>query len=345
MKRQIIIGFSLFTILLAGCEVQEADTYTNAYHSLEIGDYSTASSLFDKALSEGANKKMVYRGEGMAFLGRNDYDNAIKSFENALHESNGIIEDADIDISYYLAVAYFKAGNVAEAENIIESVINLRPSQDTAYYLRGKINLIKGNKDAAMSDYDKAIELNPGDYDKYIKICEDLREYGYDSESNAYIEKAMSSGGKITAYRKGVFEYYLGSYTDARNDLESARKTEKNENLLLYLGKTYEALGDAGYALSIYEEALAANPNNGKIYNELALIKIDQKDYKGAIDIINLALEQQDVEGMQNLLYNRIASYEYLYDFKTAESYMKEYLELYPDDASAQREYKFLKTR
>ena len=39
--------------------------------------------------------------------------------------------------------------------------------------------MIKGNKDAAIDDYNHAIDLNPNDYDKYIKICEDLREFGY----------------------------------------------------------------------------------------------------------------------------------------------------------------------
>jgi len=345
MKYKIIIGFTIASILLTGCSVAEADAFANASRAVENGDYETASALFDKALAEGADKKQVYRGEGMAYLGRNDFDNAIKSFENALLESNGIIEDIDIDISYYLAVAFYKSGNSSEALNTLNSIIALKETNDTAYYLRGKINLMNGNKEAACADYDKTIELSPHDYDHYIRICEDLRDAGYESDSNTYIQRAMESGGKMSDYRKGVFEYYLGSYTDARNDLENAKKNEKSDNLLLYLGRTYEALGDTGYALSIYEEALASDPMNGKLYNQLALLMIDQKDYQGALDIINQAMEQGVTDGIQSLMYNRAVTCEYIYDFENAAAYMKEYVEKYPDDEKAQREYLFLKSR
>ena len=345
MKQKIIIGLTIASFLLSACSVSEADAFTNASRAVENGDYTTASALFDKALAEGADKKLVYRGEGMAYLGRNDFDNAITSFENALHESNGIIEDVDIDISYYLAVAFYKSGKINEALDTLNAVIALKENSDTAYYLRGKINLMNGNKDAACADYNKTIELAPHDYDHYIRICEDLRDAGYEADSNGYIEKAMSSGGKMSSYRKGVFEYYLGSYTDARNDLENAKKTEKSDNLLLYLGRTYEALGDTGYALSIYEEALASDPMNGKLYNQLAMLMIDQKDYKGALDIINQAMEQGVTDGVQNLMYNRAVTCEYLYDFENAALYMKEYVEKYPEDENAQREYLFLKSR
>lgn len=330
---------------MCGCSAQKADAYTNAMHCIETSDYATASSLLGKAVSEGADRKLVYRAEGLAYLGKGDYASAAGSFENALAQSNGIISDVDIDISYYMTVAYYKAGRIQDALDTLDAVIALKPQYDTAYYLRGKINLIGGNKDGAIEDYNKAIELAPTNYDHYIRICEDLRDHGYTSESNEYIERAMASGGKMSSYRKGVFEYYLGSYTDARNDLENARKSEKNDNLLLYLGRCYEALGDNGYALNIYEEALTTNQSNGRIYNEVALLKIRQRDYRGALEVIDQALTQSDGEGIQNLMYNRIVACEHMYDFKKAAEYMKEYLSAYPDDANAQREYIFLKSR
>ena len=345
MKREIITGLSIITLLLSGCGAKEADAYTNAMRSIEAGDYVTAGSLLNKAMDEGTNHKLVYRAEGLAYLGKGDYTEAISSFGKALTQSNGIVEDTDIDISYYMAVAFYKAGQVDESIKTLESIIALKPDYDTPYYLRGKIRLIGGDKDGAMSDYNKAIELAPNNFDHYIRIYEDLRDCGYDNDSNEYIEKAMSSSGKMNAYRKGMLEYYLGSYTDARNDLEDARKSEKGDNLLLYLGKTYEALGDAGYAQNIYEEAIAANPHNGKIANQLALLKMNQKDYQGALEVINQALEQGDCDGKQNLMYNRVAACEYMYDFKGAASYIEEYLNNYPNDVSAQKEYVFLRNR
>ena len=48
---------------------------------------------------------------------------------------------------------------------------------------------------------------------------------------------------------------------------------------------------------------------------------------------------------MQSLMFNEVVAYEYLLDFKKAASLMKEYLDRYPDDEAAQREYIFLSTR
>ena len=43
--------------------------------------------------------------------------------------------------------------------------------------------------------------------------------------------------------------------------------------------------------------------------------------------------------------FNEIVAYEYMKDYKTAAALMSDYLKSYPDDAVAQREYQFLKTR
>ena len=48
---------------------------------------------------------------------------------------------------------------------------------------------------------------------------------------------------------------------------------------------------------------------------------------------------------LQELLGNEIAVYERMGDFETAKLKMESYLEHYPEDERAQREYVFLKTR
>lgn len=48
---------------------------------------------------------------------------------------------------------------------------------------------------------------------------------------------------------------------------------------------------------------------------------------------------------LQKLMASEIAIYEQQGDFDTALQKMETYLESYPDDADAQREYTFLKTR
>ena len=47
----------------------------------------------------------------------------------------------------------------------------------------------------------------------------------------------------------------------------------------------------------------------------------------------------------QTLKFNQIVAYEYLGDFDQASVLMKNYLQIYPDDQDAIREYEFLKSR
>ena len=346
MKRKIILsGLIIGSVMLSGCNSTNSSTVAQAGVALSEGDYENAKILYQRSLAEDTDREGAYRGMGLASLNLRDYDTAIECFENALHESNGIIKDIDIDISYYLAVAMHKAGKVDDAIKVLDSVIAIRPASDTAYYMRGKIRLIGKDESGAKADYDKAIEIAPTNYDHYLRISEDLKSAGYDEDSRMYVDRAISAGGKMPDAVKGVFEYCSGSYTDARNDLEKARKSSDSETVSLYLGRTYEALGDLDYAIGIYQEAITKFPDSGKLYNQLAVTKLNGKDYNGAIEVIENGILNGNGESMQSLLYNRVVAYENVYDFDTATKYMKEYIEKYPDDANAQREYLFLSTR
>jgi len=61
-----------------------------------------------------------------------------------------------------------------------------------------------------------------------------------------------------------------------------------------------------------------------------------------AIDVINI---QDYSEVIRSMKINRIAAYEWLYDWEMAKQLMAEYVLLYPDDEGARREFIFLETR
>lgn len=331
-------------VLLTGCNKTET-AWQNAIRSIEGGDYATAESVAEAAISAGGGDKLTYRAKGMALLASGDYQRAIDSFTAALACSNGIVEQTDIDISYYLAVAEFKKGDPDGAKMTTDAIVALRPKDDGAYFLRGKIELALGDKEAALSDFDKTIELNPENYDRYVGIYEELHSNGFDDDASSYLQKAMTAGNKLSDYNKGVLEYYLESYTDARGDLENAKKSGNNENLTLYLGKTYEALGDPSYAMSLYSEFIRENSSAGRIYEQLANCMMANGDYEGALDTIESGLSLGNGEGVKGLMFDRVVAHERLYDFESAKKDMEEYLSRFPDDEVAKREYVFLSSR
>lgn len=337
-----VLGVSL---LLAGCGTDPDSVVSKSALAVENGDYSTAVSLCTAAVGSGADDKSLLRLRGIAEMGEGQFDAAVKDFISYLSMSNGIVGTSDIDTSYYLAVAQYKNGDADGADATLSAITDIRPKEDKAYLLRGKVRLSGGNREAAMSDFDRAVALAPTKYDYYVEIYEELFGAGYESEAGAYLEKALAAGNKLSDYYKGVLEYYMGSYTDARNDLENARKDKNNENITLYLGKTYEALGDISYARTLYEENIQSSQAGGRIYEQLSYLLMNQGEYNAALSVIESGLSLGGGEGIRGMMFNRVVAYERLYDFDSAGTAMDEYLSLYPDDEDAVREQVFLSSR
>ena len=113
----------------------------------------------------------------------------------------------------------------------------------------------------------------------------------------------------------------------------------------LYLGRTYEALGDYNYASSIYAAFTENDQSRAEIYNQLGLCRMQMKEYTAALEAFQAAMNIEDNGMMQSLKFNEIVAYEYMGDFKTASALMNSYMKSYPDDETAKREYEFLRTR
>ncbi len=341
-----LIGTSLTGCSLPFVGDGEESYIKQGMTAIEEGRYDEAVQLFDSAMDSGEDEKQALRGKGMATMASGDYDAAQNHLKEALTYSNGIIKDIDIDISYYLAAAEYNAGDKIGAINTYNSIIDIRPTEDNAFYMRGKAYLAQGDKTQALADYEQAVALAPQDYDHYVRICSDLREAGYDSEGDEYLHRAMESGNKLSDYQLGVFNFYLGNYTDARNYLETAKEGKKqDENLIMYLGRTYEALGDIGYAITLYEGYIAdGGADSAGAYLRIGLAKMGQQDYAGAIEAFDAGLEMGG-SSMQSLMYNKVIAYEMQYDFAEAKSLMAEYVAKYPGDEKAARENIFLSTR
>ena len=342
----------ILTMIVCGCAAafcacsNDAETVVGKCEAaVKGGDYAGAVSIATGAIGQGTDDRALYRLRGIAELGDGQYDAAIGDFVETLNRSNGLIYSLDIDTSYYLATAEYKKGDYDTCIGTLTAISNIRPKEDRAYYLRGKVELAKGDKTSAMVDFDKALALAPTNYDYYVGMYEELAGAGYETEGKEYLEKAISQGGKMSDYNKGVIEYCMGSYTDARNDLENAKKSGENENLILYLAKTYEALGDYGYAQNILETYALANQDSSKVFGELAYLKLTQKDYEGALSTIETGLSGNGMQGRRGLMFNRVVAYEYTYDFANAKTAMEEYLKQYPDDKAALRENVFLSSR
>lgn len=340
----IILGLGMG--MITGCAGSKDNiNVAEGMNKIKQTDYSGALDSFEAAVNANENERLIYRGMGIAYMGMTDYDNAIDNFIACLKLSDGAIQNVDFDVNYYLAAAYYKKGDFREAADTYTAIINLRPDETEAHYLRGTSLLALDEYEEAQKDFDTVLSLTSGDCDRLIAIYQSLENRGYQDIGCEYLQRILNEkGDKLKDYDKGRIYYYLKEYPQACNYLEKSKDTGSAE-AYLYLGKAYEATGDYNYASSVYTGYITKDSSNAEMYNQLGLCRIKQGEYQLALEAFQTAMNIENNSMSQVLQFNEIVAYEYLGEYQKAAVLMDNYIKMYPDDESAKREYEFLKTR
>lgn len=340
----IALGGLTLAGLLTGCGGTGEKTAEGMQQVQEL-NYKEALSSFEAAAEAGEDARLIFRGQGIAYMGLTEYDNAIACFEEALRSSDGFVQSVDYDMNYYLAAAYVKSGRLAEAEEVYDAILALRSDEEDAYFLRGSVRLERNNYEGAKADFDKVVSMDADNYSRLIEIYQALEHYGYKEVGRAYLDNAMQNAGdKMDSYDSGRMYYYLGEYKQACVVLEKARE-KGDADSYLYLGKAYEATGDYNYAASVYNSWIAKDAGSAAIYNQLGLCEMAMGNYQQALEAFQAGMQVENNSLMQTLAFNEIVAYEYLEDYQKALVLVENYLKSYPDDEQAKREQQFLSTR
>ncbi len=343
-KTSLLLAVSV--IFLAGCGRMKQGEYTQAgYDSIENNQFSQAMDSFDVAQENGEDPLMIARGRGIASYYLMDYQAAVDYYHESMTYTGSNVRDIDYDLNFYLAQAYEKLDEFNEAIATYTAILNLNDKDVMAYYHRGTDYLKVGEHDLAIEDFEKALSLAPGNYDLRIEVAGRLSDNYYEEEGIKYLQNFLvDNEKKLSSFDKGRIYYYMGDLENAKVYLEDARDDD-DQNTVLFLGKTYEKLGDYNYAASVYDNFLKRHPESAIIYNQLGLSKLEAGDYEAALNAFMSAknIENNGIE--QTLSYNEIVATEYMGDFKKAKNLMASYLTSYPDDEAAKKENVFLSTR
>lgn len=153
------------------------------------------------------------------------------------------------------------------------------------------------------------------------------------------------SGKKTGSFETDVLQYraeasynlqdYAGSLEIWQKLIEQDPENEEyKENAVLCLLET----GD-------YDGALALGVLQSRVYNRIALEKIQQEDYDGALAAIDQGLAADDGSMAADLAFNQAAAYEGKRDFGKALELFQAYAATYGADEAVQREITFLESR
>ena len=318
----------------------------HAFAYIELGDYQNALSKIDSALALDPNNQEAYRCQGIIYIALNQYENAIAALEKALDFAEGFVGQMEFDILDYRALAELKSNQYQKAIDTYAILIDIDYKPGEHHFLRGTAYLMNQNPEAAFTDFEAALSASDATYERYLNVYTCLAQYGYQEQATSYLEKALllDTGKQENAFAKGKIYYYLGDYENALSNFSTARD-KGNDEALLYLGKIYASQGDTNTAFITFEQYVQTGTVSGEVYNQMGIIKFNQRDYISALNYFETGLGLNDLDSRKALLYNEAVTYEYLLDFSTAAAKMAAYVAAYPDDPAAIRENEFLKTR
>jgi uncharacterized protein (TIGR02466 family) len=146
-----------------------------------------------------------------------------------------------------LAQAYYRTGKVAEAVELLESVVARQPDSFQAYSDLGAALQESGQLERAIEAYRRSIELNPDLVIVHFNLGTALKQQGHTSEAVACVEKAVALEPSQAKMRATLAGYYLET-DDPRAALESCRAClsaePRNLTALTFKSIALDRLGD-----------------------------------------------------------------------------------------------------
>lgn len=176
-----------------------------------------------------------YHKMGQKALIDGDFKSAVYNLEKAL-----ATDTSDVNTLYMLGYSYYHASNYKAAVQTFTRLVSLKPSENSAYYYRGKARNIMANETNGISnidrekllllsirDFSKAIELSPEDVKLYQNRAIVYRDYGV--LKGQKIPKFQDKNKATTAFRSCIadFEKVL-SITPDRRDITTQLADAKN---------------------------------------------------------------------------------------------------------------------
>jgi tetratricopeptide (TPR) repeat protein len=182
----------------------------------------------------------------------------------------------------------------SKANDYFTATIRDEPQNAYAHYIRGNLELIKGDRDGARKDLDETIKLDPKEPEYYISraaalgAAKDLQGALRDLDEAVKLAPESAS----VHVQRALCETSLNKIDLALADLEKATKLEPNNvDILMLLGQTQEQKGQADRAIATYDLAAKHAPNNPVVLSARALCRLDKGDVDRALADLDQAIK------------------------------------------------------
>lgn len=318
---------------------------------IALGNCEEALVQFDKAYLDKdmliirENNKRIYRGKGIAYYKLLQYNDAVGEFKKALEI--GELSELNMDILYYMADSLSAIGSYGEAAVACTGILKIDKKSVDAYSKRANCYKRLGEFEKSLADYDKAINLEPDQYEHYFGKYALMVENKDKAGALEVLEKAeaITPDSKQDEYNLAKLHFYQEDYDTALTEFND-RYADGFAEANYYIGEIYRIKKDYAKAIYYYEYYIdSGEVTSPNIFNQIAICLLKTDQAKEALEYLEQGLLYSNAGILQILKRNEIIVYERLGKYEEAKQKMVEYRKSYPKDTSAVKEAIFLETR
>ncbi len=251
-------------------------------------NYDQALAYFQKAIDSNKNYEESYLQKAAVLTIKEKYDEGINCLNIAI-EINPKSEEAYSQ----LGLVYLNKGDHENALKNLMLAVSIQPTAYTYYYL-GLTYAGMEKADDAVASYIKTIELDPAYTTAYVQLGNlllTLKRYdnviaGFESMNPSIIEQTGAYGFLQQAY------YF--KQEDEKSKFYGLKILESNPDdydASLYLALVEKFAGNYKNSLQYYQTLLRLAAKPAIIYNEMAKMATDEKDYPAAIEYAKAAIQ------------------------------------------------------
>lgn len=220
---------------------------------LQLEDIEEASAAVERLMKAHPDSTVVNYWLGRAKDRAGNREAALKAYEKAisLNQPGSDLVQAYVSLSRLLG----QQGRAEEAGVVMSQAEERFPDDPLVYEAMAEMSSERGSFDDAIADYDKALELDPGNLG--------LR------------------------FQRGIVLRKARRFDEAEKEFEAVAQVSKDyPGLALELGNLYDASGKSEAALAAYQSALDAAPNDLDLQLRVACGKANARQSKAALDQI-----------------------------------------------------------
>jgi tetratricopeptide (TPR) repeat protein len=221
-----------------------------------------------------------YFMRGSLYNRKGDYERAVSDASQVIkialaHIAEGAARSDRFQQVYSLQVrsAYSERSlyrtNMGDFEKALadcNEIISRWPENSEGYKARGQFYYWQKQYDLAIPDYDKALQLEPGESTSRSGKALALLHLGRIGEASAEVEAGLRSGTDRDRFlgARGVIAYEQGKFAQAIDDLSEAARLSAFEfpAYYLYRGQAFEKLGQKALAMADYKTAAGLDATN-----------------------------------------------------------------------------------